>query len=87
MALGSQNNAVRKTFKKEIAGKSDWKSAVNSPNEAYTMKTTILDNLAKDPNGKYLLAAYCQRQVDTLDDYIKNGNGKTLKEYLRGKAS
>jgi len=85
MALGSQNKQVRKDFRKQIVHKSDWKAEIGSPNEAYTMIQTIKTNLANDPNGAYLMAAYCQRQIDVLEDYIKHGVGKTLKEYLRGK--
>jgi hypothetical protein len=83
MALGSQNKAVRKTFQKEIVHKSDWKAQVTNVAAATTMINTIRANVADDPNGKYLLAAYCSRQINTLEDYIKNsGRGVTLKEYL-----
>lgn len=83
--MGFGNPTTRKTFQKEVAGKSNWRDSIDSPNAAYTMIQQIKTNLAKDPNGPYLLAAYCHDKIKELEDYIANGKGKTLKEYHRGK--
>lgn len=83
MGLASQDNKARKDFRKDIAGKSDWKETIDSPNEAYTMIMQIKKNLEKDPNREYILEAYAGKQIRLLERYIKDANGRTLKQYCR----
>lgn len=83
MGLGSQNDHTRNEFK-GIAGKRDWKADVTCVADAQKYCDEVAAILGKDPNGKYLSAAYMDIKLNLLKRYIETGEGLTLKEWESG---
>lgn len=80
MGLGSKDDQKRTVFR-EYAGKHDWKATIKSVADAKALIATVQENLAQDPNGKFIMDAYMGLKLRLLEAYIANGKDIPLKQF------
>ena len=68
MALGSEDERRRKQLK-TVLPKNDWKQKVRGSADARSTVEIIQGQLAKTPDGKYLIDAFTATKIRQLDAY------------------